>query len=390
MRRCRYVAPASALAALALLLAGCGGDDPDAAPTEPASSAPSTPATTAPSAPESSPTGSASDGTGLPAGGTAGDPTVLEATDDLLSWSPVQGPVERSVTRAVTDGGDWTLTVGNGSGSATLRGPKGTSTISAKGRQVSDALIDGHHAVVVLQDREQTRPSVAKVFDLGTGKSFELDGSSDVPTVNGGTWALRDDTLLHATVAKGAYCLASVDLKSQTSTLGYCAPKRHGFNAAHLTAEGDSLLTFDDSQPSCRTIVSLDGTETTPFEGVPDCKGWEGIALDDGAVWSMIPKERQTERAHYYARVGDGYYDLGPGTASTLTWCDGAAYFVRDPQQQGAPAALMRWSPDDGLAVVYQSPKGQAFLDQPRCGGDTMTVTALTSSGDEQVTADLS
>ena len=50
----------------------------------------------------------------------------------------------------------------------------------------------------------------------------------------------------------------------------------------------------------------------------------------------------------------------------------------------------MRWSADSGLAVVYESPGGQAFLSEPRCGGDSLTVTALAEDGDEQVTAPLS
>jgi hypothetical protein len=69
--------------------------------------------------------------------------------------------------------------------------------------------------------------------------------------------------------------------------------------------------------------------------------------------------------------------------------CDDAAYFTRDSQQKGDPATLMRWSPADGLSVAYESPQGQAFIEQPRCGGDVITVTALTSSGDEQVSAEL-
>ena len=151
-----------------------------------------------------------------------------------------------------------------------------------------------------------------------------------------------------------------------------------------------ALQTFDDSRPACRTLVAVDGTEVTPFEGVPDCKGWDGLLTEDGAVWSVIPKEHQVENAHFYARSGDAYVDLGPGTAGSLTWCAGAAYFVRDPQREGDPAALMRWSADSGLAVVYESPGGQAFLSEPRCGGDSLTVTALAEDGDEQVTAPLS
>ena len=67
----------------------------------------------------------------------------------------------------------------------------------------------------------------------------------------------------------------------------------------------------------------------------------------------MIPKENRIEAAEFFARVGDGYYDLGPGTSGTLVPCAGAAYFVRDPQREGDPARLMRWD-RRRLAVVYE------------------------------------
>ncbi len=104
----------------------------------------------------------------------------------------------------------------------------------------------------------------------------------------------------------------------------------------------------------------------------------------------MVENERRIEAAHFYARVGDGYFDLGPGTSGSLTPCAGSAYFVRDPQRDGDPARLMRWSADGTLAVVYETGGGHAALSAPRCGGDTITVTALTSRGDEQVSAPLS
>ena len=104
----------------------------------------------------------------------------------------------------------------------------------------------------------------------------------------------------------------------------------------------------------------------------------------------MVPKDNQVEDAHFFASIGDGYYDLGPGTSGSLLWCGGAAYFVRDPQRDSDPARLMRWSTDGVLDVVYESPgHGEAFLAEPRCGGDRLTVTALSSAGDEQVTAPL-
>jgi hypothetical protein len=372
-RRTRSLGYAVA-AVLLVPLAACASDDgSDAEPTPSATASPSTP-TAAPS----------DDRT---AGGTADAPAPLTPATDLLEWRPVDGPVGDVVTR----NDEWTLTVTDGGKGWRLSGPAANGGGGrAQGRTVSDALLDDDWAVVVLQDKAEEKPSVATVTDLGTGKSFTLGARSDVPTTNGGTWALGEDHLLHATVDKsGAYCLASVDLTSRSSEVAWCAPERTGFNAAHITDAGDSILTFDDSDPACRTVVSVSGGAITPFEGAAECKAFEGAVTEDGAVWSVLPDEQRVEESHLYARVGDGYFDLGPGSAGSLTWCDDAAYFARDPQKQGAPAALMRWSPDGGLSVVYESPKGDAFIDAPRCGGETLTLTALTSAGDEQVTTDL-
>lgn len=372
----RYAVP---VAALALLLAACSDNDQEPSP-DPTTSDPSSPST-----PDSStPPPSSTESSGLPSGGTPAEPAVVTAETKLLDWQQVPGSVESTVTRS----SEWTLTLNKAGTRAKIEGPDSGSEVATSSRQrISDAFLDGQYAVVVLQDRQETQPSSAQVTDLATGNRFTVDGSSDIPTVNGGTWALGQGRLLHATLSKGAYCIASVDLATRKSTLGWCAPKRHGFNDAHVTPFGDSLMTFDDSRPACRTAVSLSGTEVEPFPGVPDCKAWDGLLLDDGAVWSVIPREKQIENAHFYARLGDGYFDLGPGTSGTLMWCADAAYFVRDPQRDGDPASLMRWSPGDGLSVVYDSPEGQAFLTAPRCGGDTITVTALAQAGDEQVSA---
>ncbi|MCW2792979.1 MAG: hypothetical protein JWO76_2077 [Nocardioides sp.] len=382
MRRAiRYVAPA---AALLLMLTACSQDDdqPEADPTVATSPAAS-------DEPSESPTGSPSttpsaDPSGLPTGGTSDRPAPLTAGSDLLGWQKAPG----SVDSTVTSGGGWTVTVDKAGSEAEVSGPDQGSGISAGRRErISDTLLDDQYAVVVMQDRQETRPTRAVVVELGEQNQFSVDGSSDIPTVNGGTWALGQGHLLHATVNDGAYCIASVDLATQESTLGWCAPERHGFNSAHVTPAGDALTTFDDSRPSCRTVVTLTGTETEPFPGVPDCTGWEGLLLDDGAVWSVVPKAKQVESAQYYARVGDSYLDLGPGTTGTLTWCADSAYFVRDPQRDGDPAALMRFNPETGLDVVYESSGGRAFLTEPRCGGDTVTVTAFAEGGDEQVSA---
>ena len=375
----RYAVPLSLLLALTACAQENPGNksrDPDASANRPASSG--SPSSTG------SPNGSTPPDTELPPGGTAAEPAIAPPHTSLLGWEEVPGPTDDTVTTS----GKWSLRVNQAGTSSSLEGPhSGSGSGSSGGTRISDALIDGQYAVVVRQDKKEEQPSVAEVTDLASGEEFTLDGSSDLPTTTGGTWALGQGHLLHATVAKGAYCVASVDLATHTSTLGWCAPKRHGFNGARITPAGDSLMTFDDSQPSCRTVVALEGSQVEPFPGVEDCKGWDGLLLDDGSVWSVIPKENNVEAARFYARSGEGYYDLGPGTSGSLTWCGDAAYFVRDPQRDGDPARLMRWRSDDGLSVVYESPGGQAFLAEPRCGGDTITVTALAEGGDEQVSA---
>ncbi len=75
----------------------------------------------------------------------------------------------------------------------------------------------------------------------------------------------------------------------------------------------------------------------------------------------------------------------------TLPHVDVASSFTRDPQARSDPATLLRWSPDEAsLSVVFASRgTGNAFLAPPRCGGDQLTVTAYSSSGDQQVTAAL-
>ena len=296
-----------------------------------------------------------------------------------------------SVDDTVTVSGRWTLSYQQAD-RAVLDGPRPATIEAPKRYRITDALIDGEYAVVAAEDELAGKPNVATVVDLASGKQFTVDGDSDVPTTTGGTWALGDGQLLHATIGPGrAYCLASVDLAERSSTLGWCAPKRSGFNDARVTPAGASLLTFDDSQPSCRTVAEVAGEEIAPFPDVPDCQGWDGALLDGGAAWSVVENEKRVEAAHFFARVGDGYFDLGPGTSGSLTPCAGSAYFVRDPQPDGDPARLLRWSPDGELAVVYETRKGgRAALSTPRCGGDAITVSALTSKGDEQVSAPLS
>jgi hypothetical protein len=390
----RGLAALGAVMILAGVLAGCADDgasgtnaEPGGSPTReaPTSQAPTSQAPTSRAPTSQAPT---SDGVEV-SGGTAADPAPVEPTTRLLEWSPVPEPATTTVTR----GGPWTLTVNEASTLATFEGERWRARFVGGGRQrVSDALISGDWGVVVFQDEQETRPAQAHVVRLGSQSGrFTVDGSSEIPTTTGGTWAMGAGTLVHATIGPGAnYCLATVDLAEQSSERTWCAEKRHGYNGAQVTPAGTSLMTFDDQQPSCRTVAQVAGDDLEPFEGVEDCLGWEGVLTSDGAVWSVVPKQTRVEAADYYARDGDEYFDLGPGTSGTLVWCAGSAYFAQDPLRDGDPARLLRWTADRTLEVVYETQgRGPAFLTEPRCGGDQITVTALGKSGDEQVSAPL-
>ncbi len=363
-------------------LVGCTGDEPRESDAEP-SSEPTGRTSSAPATEEPS------DDEGALEGGTAEDPASVEPTRKLLEWTRVPGPPTATATRS----GPWTLSVAQGGSRASLRGPDGLVTFVADSRKrISDTLIDGDWAAVVFQDEQETLPASAEIVHLSSmSDDFTVDGSSNVPTTTGGSWALGDGSLVHPTLGPGGtYCLATVDLADRSSERTWCAEKRHGFNAARITAEGTSLMTFDDQRPSCRTVVRVAGDDVVPFEGVEECLGWEGVLVGDGAVWSVVPKQTRIEEARYYARVGDAYFDLGPGTSGTLVPCAGAAYFTQDPVHDGDPARLLRWAPDGAFEVVYETRgRGPAFLTEPRCGDDRITVTAIAESGDEQVSAPL-
>lgn len=363
----------------ALAVAGCADGEPTADPTPSPATATTEPP---PSSPESAPASSATP-SATPA------ETAPIPTPALLAWEPTLRPVEETVTT----GGGWTIVVDQERSLATVDGLQSRTVAGGKRFRISDVLLDTAYAVVVKSDSLEEKPAVATVLDLATGKPSIVDGRSEVPTTNGGTWALHGNRLVHATIDDGgAYCLAERDLATGAAEVGWCADERQGFNNAQVTPAGLTVMAFDDQRPSCRTIGAVAGGALDPVEGVTECTGWEGVVTDDGAVWSVIPRENRLDEAHVYARGAPGpddVVDLGPATAGTLTWCAGATYFVLDPQTPGEPARLLRWTDAGTLETVYESKGGQAFLSDPRCGGDRITVSAFSESGDEQVSAPL-
>ena len=359
--------------ALAMLvtLAGCAGPD------EP----PPTPGTEAPSS-STEPTSAA------PAGGTADAPTVAEPTPALLDWK--DSGLEAG-TRYVR-GQEAEARVADGGASVEITTGGAPTVIAAgAGRTISEVLMSDQWAVVVRQDTAESASSEVAVVDLATGAQTELAGPHPA---SGGSWALTGGDLYYPTYGDDrAYCLATSALADSNGEDGWCAPARSGFSGLTAGDHGVGLMTFDDARPvACRTVSVLDGSGLPqPVQGPADCLAWDVAATADGALWSEVPKRRRQEEAHVYASAGGTFFDLGPGTTGTGLPCGDSVFFVRDPQGSDEPARLMRWTPDHTLEIAYESSSvGNAFLGEPACGGNVLTLSSFGEDGDELVWATVS
>jgi catechol 2,3-dioxygenase-like lactoylglutathione lyase family enzyme len=320
--------------------------------------------------------------------GSAEQPVVLTAGQAPLTWTTVPG----STKDLVTVGARWTVTVVHGGASAHITGPHPRTISAGAHSRITDAYLDGDHALVVSEDRFAHDPDRATLVDLATGHTTTLDAGSEPPTVVGGTWALGPHTLVHATSgSRHRYCLATVDLSDGSGSTGWCALPRNGFRGAVVTDDGTTMMTFDDHHPSCRVLNEVEGARLLALAGVTPCKGWDSALLGGTRIWSVVPNEHRIDAAHFYAQTPGGWYDLGPGTSGSLVACAGSAFFTRDPQSRSDPATLLRWDPAAAsLSVAFATTAtGNAFLSPPRCGATDLTVTAYSQAGDEQVTAPL-
>lgn len=365
------------LSGLALVLSSCSSAEETGDPT--------TPSTSASESPGSS--GSASPTTdGLPEAGTPEEPATVEAVADPLEWSEQVDPLKASVTA----GSAHTLTAQRSGDRAVLAGPQGQRFNPPDGFRFSETMLDEDYAVVVAQDRTETEPSVATVVDLNSGDTSTVDGSSDPATINGGSWALGQGRLYHPTTGSdGAYCLAEVDLATDTGQTTYCAEPNTGFNQVRRTPEGLSLLSFDNGRPACRTVLSVGEASTEPFPGATECEAWEGLLMPQGAIWTVIPNENQVETGAVRARIDDGYYDLGSSLTGSLVWCAGAAYFSQNQTTDTGAARVLRWDGESLATVLETGEGGGSSISAPRCGGNAITVSVLAESGDQQLTASL-
>ena len=94
------------------------------------------------------------------------------------------------------------------------------------------------------------------------------------------------------------YCLATLDLAPAAARTGSCAPPREGFTDA---TGSPSRRRPDDLRRlppgSCRTLVGRRRRRDQPFRGAPECTGWDALRTENGAVWSVVPNERESSAA---------------------------------------------------------------------------------------------
>ncbi|MBA3782444.1 MAG: hypothetical protein H0X12_11415 [Nocardioides sp.] len=353
----------AAVALLAGLLAGCADDEPDAVP--PIEPSPSSNAT-----PTESPSTIVS---------PAGD---VIPTTALLDWTSTGSNPEDEVIQ----GAEWSAEVTGNGARAELTGPGESRTIEAgKGRRIDDVLLDDEWLVVVAQDKQETRPAQATVLELATGDSRDVAPEP----ASGGQWVMYGGTLHYPTTGpQNTYCLAAFDLASGEGEVDYCAPPKHGFSNVVASSTTTALMTFDDTRPvSCRTLATLTDGVAEPVADVPECTGWDIAATDTGAVWSVLPDEKQVEAGDFSASADGAAYHLGMGATGTLTPCGDSVYFARNGAGD-EPAQLLRWTPDATLEIAYAAPgNGPGFLGKPACAGNVLTVSAFGAGGDEQVSA---
>ena len=340
----------------------------------------------APPAPQGSTTGSNAGNAAPPSPGEA--VRGVDPEPALLSWSPVSQPVDRTVVA----GSGVEIGIAPDGSAAHLTGAQRRTITAPRGYVVSETLLDGDHAVVVMTDQQEVSPARALVLPLDGEPEWEIDGNADAPTTSGGAWALGQGRVHYASVTDGAYCLAEADLAAETTKVRWCAPESTGFANVEITPAGTTLLTFDDGRPSCRTPAWLPPTgDPVPLTGPEPCAGWDAVWLAGGSAggglaWTDVPNENDVGSSTLSVTDGATTLTLGSVLSGSLVWCAGAAYASQE-QDGPAPARLLRWQPGAAPTVAYTAPRGETLISAPRCGGDQLTVSVLSTAGDRQVSA---
>jgi hypothetical protein len=254
---------------------------------------------------------------------------------------------------------------------------------SPSGRRVSDVLLDPPWAVVVDQDKLESRPERATVYDLRSGRPRVVNDSRRAPEpATGSAWDLAEGRLAYITPRGSRFCVALTDVDTLRGEPAVCRPPRHGMNQFVLSDTGLSFAGFH-GRPSCAGIVTLryGGQRPQDLDTGGRCGSWDGALLSDAVVWSRSPDANAIEVSDFFARTDDGaVWDLGRGVTGSLTWCAGHAYFTRNGDDGGSNR-LLRWSSGSGLESVLEVPVRRLSLSAPTCGGDSISVSPLGNDG---------
>ena len=355
-------AVAAAMAAVCCFATACSGDDDSSESSDKTSSE------------------SAASAKGSPTQSWKDASTAQPGSEDL-DWKVHN--VSDSGIAAATRG--WTGVADSLGKKVTLSGPGKTVRYAPKRGQVTAIEMQWPWAVVYAGGNltnQAAGPGELAVFDLRRGERRMVgkDGSAPPPSASGSV-AMHDGELAYPTGPNNHFCLARLDLRTLDGKRVECAkPLKEGFSEFRLSDSGLGYTSFDNKRPApCMTLKEVRDGETGTVDAAKPCVGWEVVPGTDSALWLQIRNRHRVEIATAYARDTEGKVaKLGPALSGSTTWCAGATYFVRPTSKDGTADDLMRWSPDDGLDVVWSPGKRKvSFVFPPQCGGSSITLPGL-------------
>lgn len=328
--------------------------------------------------------------TTLPPGTTptqTSDPSVsaptrvpVEVVDGLLEWSVVAGPAETLMPPAAvaSDGERLLFTVAGPLGHALYLREPGAQDASPlllpkEHTLVGEADVSSELAVALIGYLESEIVSLV-MWDL-TGASLTVDSG---PLMDSWAWmlALDGDRLYFVRDVGGVRCLAVASMEGVEQDPVYCTSPDWILNrvAVHPTVVS---MVETDPVDGCSRLVTVDKTSyerTTTWNDVEDCRLFSGAADGSMAIWTHHPVPDAVGGVNYFDVEVVGYadgavYDLGRGTAGSVSVCAGAA--IWESKAATGEAEIRWWRPGEPVKVLYRSPdQGRGYgyaTGRPEC-----------------------
>ncbi len=147
----------------------------------------------------------------------------------------------------------------------------------------------------------------------------------------------------------------------------------------------DGVLSYQRLGPGECGEVFVQRADAPPERlAVRRCEGFQAVATGDWAVWAEAPAgAADLTRALVYGRGPDGVvYQLGPGSAGSLTSCADRAYWLAETVDH---SEIRSWAPGENVRVVYRSPEDSRPTTSPKCGGEWLTIVrSFTGAGESR------